>query len=66
MDIIAGNFFICYAPVESVRFLSLPPHLEEKYREKVEYPEQFFRTEEGIRSMTFDPGHGSRDQEIAR
>ena len=66
LDIIAGNFFVCYAPVESEKFLSMPPHLEEKYREKFDYPEQFFRTEEGIRSMKYDPGHGSRDQEISR
>ena len=24
-DIIAGDFFICYAPIESERFLSMPP-----------------------------------------
>ena len=65
-DIIAGDFFLCYAPVESEKFLSMPKDLEEKYREKFDYPEHFFRTEEGIRSMKFDPGHGSRDQEIAR
>ena len=33
-DIIAGDFFICYAPLESEKFLSLPPDLEEKYKEK--------------------------------
>ena len=27
MDIIAGDFFICYAPIESEKFLSLPSDL---------------------------------------
>ena len=35
-DIIAGPFFICYAPVESEKFLSMPPDLEEKMRKKFE------------------------------
>ena len=33
-DIIAGPFFICYAPVESEKFMSMPPDLEEKMRKK--------------------------------
>lgn len=36
-DIIAGDFFICYAPVESERFLSMPPEFEEKYLERLKY-----------------------------
>ena len=39
-DIIAGPFFICYAPVESEKFLPMPPDLEEKMRKKFEFPEQ--------------------------
>ena len=35
IDIIAGPFFIAYAPVESERFLSMPKELEEKYTEKL-------------------------------
>ena len=42
-DIIAGDFFICYAPIESEKFLSMPPELEEKYLKKFEMPEMFFR-----------------------
>ncbi|WP_270302945.1 DUF3846 domain-containing protein [Baileyella intestinalis] len=34
-EIIAGPFFICYAPVESEKFLSMPPDLEEKMRKKI-------------------------------
>lgn len=46
-DIIAGNFFICYAPIESENFLSLPENLREKYEEKFKYPEMFFREDDG-------------------
>ena len=54
-DIIAGDLILCYAPIESERFLSLPPELEQKYKEKFEYPEEFFRTESGIESVKFNP-----------
>lgn len=55
MDIIAGSFFIAYAPVESERFLSLPKVLEEKYAEKFKHPEQFFRTPNGIKVVKCTP-----------
>ena len=32
-DIICGSFFICYAPVESEKYLSLPDNLRKKYEE---------------------------------
>ena len=54
-DIIAGPFFIAYAPVESERFLSMPKELEEKYTEKFRQPEQFFRTPEGIKAVKYEP-----------
>ena len=54
-DIIAGDFFICYAPIESENFLSLPPDLEKKYKEKFDYPEQFFRVDGVIEGINFDP-----------
>ena len=31
IDIIAGTFFLCYAPPESENFLSLPDNLIERY-----------------------------------
>lgn len=31
LDIIAGTFFLCYAPIESEDFLSLSDELAEKY-----------------------------------
>ena len=55
MDIIAGPFFIAYAPVESEKFLSMPEELEEKYTEKFRQPEQFFRTPAGIKAVKYEP-----------
>lgn len=39
-DIICGDFFLVFAPVESERFLSMPPEKIEKYMKKFEYPEK--------------------------
>lgn len=60
-EIIAGPFFICYAPIESERFLSMPPDLEEKMKKKFDYPEQFFRNGTDIKAVKYDPNHGSRE-----
>ena len=38
LDIIAGKFFIAYAPIESEKFLSMPKELARKYEEKVQIP----------------------------
>ena len=46
-EIIAGPFFICYAPVESEKFMSMPEELKHKYLEKFREPELFFRNEQG-------------------
>lgn len=46
VDIIAGAFFVCYAPVDSEKFLSLPKELAEKYEEYFKEPESF-NTEAG-------------------
>ena len=55
VDVIAGPFFIAYAPVESEKFLSMPEELEEKYTEKFRQPEQFFRTPAGIKAVKYEP-----------
>lgn len=55
VDVIAGPFFICHAPVESEKFLSLPKELEGKYKEIFKQPEQFFRTDEGIKAVKYEP-----------
>lgn len=46
-DIIFGPFFVCYAPIESESFLSLPEDLAKKYEEKFKYPERFRRSLDG-------------------
>lgn len=51
MDIIAGPFFIAYAPIGSENYLSLPDDLREKYMEKFKYPELFMRSETGIKAF---------------
>lgn len=47
LDIIAGTFFVCYAPAESETYLSLPDELAQKYREKFRYPERFLQNGSG-------------------
>lgn len=54
-DIICGKFFLVYAPIESENFLSLPPELSEKYREKFKYPERFSRVNNEIVAVPFKP-----------
>ena len=55
IEIMAGDFFICYAPISSEKFLSLPPDLEKKYAEKFRYPETFVRTNDGIKAIPYKP-----------
>lgn len=57
LDIIAGDFFICYAPVESEKWLDLPPELEKKYMEKFFLPEDFFKEDGKIKAVKYDPGN---------
>lgn len=54
-EIMAGDFFICYAPVTSEKFLSLPPALERKYAEIFRHPEQFMQTDKGITAIPYKP-----------
>ena len=55
MDIIAGDFFVCYAPVDSETFLSLPENLIRKYAKLFEHPERFVRTIEGLKVIKIVP-----------
>lgn len=65
IDVICGNFFICYAPIESDRFLSLPMELEEKYKEKFYWPEQIFlKNERCYTAIKYSPDY--RAQEVRR
>ena len=42
-DIIAGNFFICYAPPDRPDFSSLPDELIRKYSELFKTPKAFIK-----------------------
>ena len=55
IEIMAGDFFICHAPISLEKFLSLPPDLEKKYSEKFRYPEKFVRTDKGIKAIPYKP-----------
>lgn len=48
VDIIAGDFFIAYAPIESENFKSLPKEMAAKYTERFKYPERFSRVNDKI------------------
>lgn len=61
IEIMAGDFFICHAPISSEKFLSLPPDLEKKYSEKFRYPEKFTQTDKGIKAIPYKPT--ARDME---
>ena len=55
LDVIAGKFFIAYAPIESEKFKSMPKDLARKYLEKFKYPERFNQTENGIEAKAYKP-----------
>ena len=60
MDIIAGTFFIAYAPVESEKFKSLPPKMADKYAQRFKYPEKFMKINDEIKAIPIKP---SKDKE---
>lgn len=55
IDIIAGSFFVCYAPPESENFQSLPNDLAKKYEAKFKNPERFFRENGNIVAVPYKP-----------
>ena len=55
LDIIAGKFFICYAPIESERFLSMPDNLLTKYEKLFKYPERITVSENKIEVKPYKP-----------
>ena len=55
LDIIAGSFFVCYAPAESENFLSLPKELEKKYEKMFKYPERFIKINNEFIVQPFKP-----------
>ena len=66
IEIIAGPFFIAYAPLESEEFLSLPADLEEKYKEKFRRPERFFKTPSGIKTVKYEPAEPNEKTQLSR
>ena len=60
-DVISGDFFITYAPIESEKFLDLPDDLLKKYSEKFKYPERFYRQNNEIVAYKIKPA--SKDLE---
>ena len=56
MDVIAGPFFLCYSPVESESFESLPVDLEEVFRKKYEKPEHISCIGNEYHVIAYDPG----------
>lgn len=43
VDVIAGTFFVCYAPADSENFHSLPDELIDKYAELYKMPCQYYK-----------------------
>ena len=66
LDIIAGDFFIAYAPIESEKFLSIPPELEKKYLDKYGLPEKIYCSGHGYDSIKYDSDKAARAQEYER
>lgn len=66
LDVIAGPFFICYAPIASETIQSLPEDLEQRFKDKFELPEHFFRTKDGIEAVKYDPGIQAKEPDLAR
>lgn len=62
IDIIAGDFFIAYAPIESEKYESLPKALADKYMEIFKQPERFLKTENGINVVPFKPVKTDRER----
>lgn len=54
-DIIFGPFFVCYAPAESEKFLSLPKELAQKYEAQFKFPERFFKHGDEIKAVPYKP-----------
>ena len=62
LDVIAGPFFLCYAPIESERYLPLPEDLEEEFLKKYELPEKIYRTNRGILAVKYEPSGRTREE----
>ena len=54
-DVIAGTFFLTYAPIDSDHFLSLPEHLAGKYEALFREPERFVRIGGQMQAVKLSP-----------
>ena len=55
IDIIAGQFFLAYAPYESEHFKSLTPEMIDKYYKRFRYPENFMKLNGQIVAVPIKP-----------
>lgn len=55
IEIMAGDFFVAYAPIDSEKFESLPKELEEKYLKKFKKPEKFIKLNNEIKAIPYTP-----------
>lgn len=55
VDIVAGTFFICNAPISSETFQSLSEEQMGKYEEMFHEPERFYRAGDGIKVQKVKP-----------
>ena len=53
LDVIRGPFFICYAPIESESFLSMPEDLEKEFQKRFDLPEIIYRTNDGFQVVRY-------------
>ena len=62
VDIISGDFFVAFAPIDSDKFLSLPGNMADKYHQLFKYPEHFTRSNEGIIAVPFKPVRSEKER----
>lgn len=55
LDIVAGKFFVCAAPSDSENFKGLSDEQMQKYMKLFRYPEQFFRMNNEIKAIQYNP-----------
>ena len=61
LDVIAGTFFLAYAPPEEDSFQSMPKEKKEKFLELFKYPELFYRTRNDIEAEKIVPRSRASD-----
>lgn len=55
LDIVAGKFFVCAAPSDSENIKGLSDEQMQKYMKLFRYPEQFFRMNNEIKAVQYNP-----------